>query len=211
MASATHTLYLGELRRLWSDNADSAHDLAHINRVWKTCETILASEPADTEILRPAAIFHDAILVPKGDPNRANASRLSADYAVKFLKSTRFPSAKLDAVHHAILAHSFSANIPCQSTEAKILQDADRLDALGAIGIARCFAVSGALGRALFDPSDPLAQNRPLDDHAYALDHFQTKLFKIPDTLHTQTAKAIAQDRIATMETFINTLIFESN
>jgi uncharacterized protein len=206
VASATQTLYLTELRRAWSSNTDSAHDLAHIMRVWKTCQTIALVEKADSEILLPSAIFHDIINLPKDDPNRANASLRSADYTVQFLKTSRFAHSKLGSVHHAIQAHSFSANVPCETLEAKILQDADRLDALGAIGIARCFAISGKLDRALFDPNDPLAENRALNEEVYALDHFQTKLFKIAETLHTDTAKTIASDRIAFMRTFCDTL-----
>ena len=77
--------------------------------------------------------------------------------------------------------------------EAKIVQDADRLEALGAIGLARVFAVSGALGLALFDGEDPFAQHRPLDDKRYALDHFQTKLLKLPQTMQTARGKQLAQ------------------
>lgn len=175
-------------------------------RVWKTCQIIAKQEQADTEILLPAAIFHDIINLPKSDPNRANASKLSADYAQKYLKTTRFAHSKIPAVHHAIHAHSYSANIACESVEAKILQDADRLDALGAIGIARCFAVSGAMGRALFHPTDPMAENRPLNDTEFALDHFQTKLFKIAETLHTDTAEDMAAARVTYMQQFCETL-----
>ena len=163
-------------------------------------------ENADTEILLPAAIFHDIINLPKTAPNRADASRLSADYVKKYLKTTRFAHAKIPAVHHAIHAHSYSANIPCDTLEAKILQDADRLDALGTIGIARCFAVSGAMGRPLFHPTDPMAKHRPLNEAEYALDHFQTKLFKIAETLHTAKAKEFATDRVTYMRQFCETL-----
>lgn len=82
---------------------------------------------------------------------------------------------------------------PPLTTEAKIVQDADRLEALGAIGLARLFAVSGALGLALFDGEDPFAQHRPLDDKRYALDHFQTKLLKLPQTMQTARGKQLAQ------------------
>lgn len=105
----------------------------------------------------------------------------------------QFPAEKIEAVCHAIAAHSFSAQIAPLTTEAKIVQDADRLEALGAIGLARVFAVSGALGLALFDGEDPFAQHRPLDDKRYALDHFQTKLLKLPQTMQTARGKQLAQ------------------
>ncbi len=78
-----------------------------------------------------------------------------------------------------IEAHSFSANIETRTLEAKILQDADRLDAIGVIGAARCFYIAGRMGSALYDSNDPMAENRPLDDKNYALDHFRTKLFNL--------------------------------
>lgn len=90
-------------------------------------------------------------------------------------------------------AHSFSAGIAPHSLEAKIVQDADRLEALGAIGLARVFAVSGALGVALFNAEDPFADARTLNDRAFALDHFQTKLLRLPDTMHTDVGRELAQ------------------
>ena len=107
---------------------------------------------------------------------------------------------------HAIEAHSFSANIETKSIEAKIVQDADRLDAIGAIGIARCFAVSGALGRPLLHPQDPLCEERNPDDAQYAVDHFYVKLFKLPDTMKTKSARIIATKRIDFMREYLKTL-----
>ncbi len=104
-----------------------------------------------------------------------------------------FPAEKLAGICHAIEAHSFSAKIAPTTPEAKIVQDADRLEALGAIGLARVFAVSGALGVALFDADDPFANRRPLNDKQFALDHFQTKLLKLPLTMQTERGKSLAQ------------------
>jgi len=98
-----------------------------------------------------------------------------------------FPAEKIKGVHHAIHAHSFSANVLPQTIEAKILQDADRLEALGAIGLARVFYVAGQLNTQLFHPEDPLAEQRIADDTLYALDHFPLKLFKLPSLMHTAT------------------------
>jgi len=104
-----------------------------------------------------------------------------------------FPPERYAAVEHAIEAHSFSAGIAPQSPEAKIVQDADRLEALGAIGLARVFAVSGALGVALFDARDPFADSRDVDDKAFALDHFQTKLLRLPETMQTEVGRELAR------------------
>ncbi|MEL2917790.1 HD domain-containing protein [Escherichia coli] len=125
----------------------------------------------------------------------ATAQKLAAEETRRLLREefVQFPAEKIEAVCHAIAAHSFSAQIAPLTTEAKIVQDADRLEALGAIGLARLFAVSGALGLALFDGEDPFAQHRPLDDKRYALDHFQTKLLKLPQTMQTARGKQLAQ------------------
>ena len=96
---------------------------------------------------------------------------------------------------HAILTHSFSANIKPESREAKILQDADRLDAICMVGAARCFYIAGRLGSGLYEPADPKAERRPLDDKSYAIDHFEVKLFKLADGFQTEYGKYLAMER----------------
>lgn len=165
----------------WAEG-DAAHDKAHLARVWANIKAIAPPE-ADMQVLRAACIFHDLVNLPKDAPNRAEASRLSAEAAIPLARAAGLPAEKLAAMAHAIEAHSFSASIPPETLEAKILQDADRIDALGAIGIARMFAVSGALAGPLYNPDDPAAQNRAPDDRRYAIDHFQTKLFTLAQTM----------------------------
>ncbi|WP_206682557.1 HD domain-containing protein [Paragemmobacter straminiformis] len=194
---------------LWANQTDGAHDLGHLDRVWRACRLIAMDEAADLDILAAAAYFHDAVNLPKDAPDRATASRQSADLAVAELAAMGFPPAKLAALHHAILAHSFSANIPPETPEAKILQDADRLEALGAIGIARMFLISGQMGGGLFDAADPMALNRPLDDRRYALDHIAVKLTRIAETMQTATGRAIAAERLEWMESFRTRLLSE--
>ena len=191
------------LKEEWAGQDDPSHDFAHIERVLASALKIQQSEGGDLDIIIPAVWFHDLINLPKDHPDRCNASLRSADRAVEILRyQTNISDKVAQEIHHAIHAHSFSANILPQTPEAKILQDADRLDALGCIGMMRTFAVSGALKRPLFDPDDPLAQTRELDDTKYALDHFEVKLFKVAETLHTQTAKDIAEERVAFMRSF---------
>ncbi|MFD1809448.1 HD domain-containing protein [Gemmobacter lanyuensis] len=104
--------YEAEVLRLWADRADGAHDLAHLRRVWANCQRIARFEGgADAEILMAAAFFHDAVNLPKDSPDRAQASRRSAEAAVAYLSGTDFPASKLPGVAHAIAAHSFSAGI----------------------------------------------------------------------------------------------------
>ena len=166
---------------------DAAHDIAHFHRVWMTAQGIMADEDSDPLVVLTACYFHDIVSLPKNHPERSHSSRLAARKTREILSRDfpDFPPDRYAAVEHAIEAHSFSAGIAPQSLEAKIVQDADRLEALGAIGLARVFAVSGALGAALFDADDPFAGTRELDDKAFALDHFQTKLLRLPDTMQT--------------------------
>jgi uncharacterized protein len=144
--------------------------------------------------------------VQKKSPDRCLASRQSAQQAWKFLKEIGFPSNLIPQISHAIEAHSFSANVEPLTIEAKVVQDADRLDALGAIGIGRCFATGAALGQQFYEPNDPFAENRTLDDHKFTVDHFEVKLFKIAEALRTETARGEGQKRVAFMRDFLGEL-----
>jgi len=190
-------------------SADASHDINHIERVVKTAGKISAEEGADSEIVITAAWLHDCVMLPKKHPERKTASKLAAEKAVTFLKETSFPSNKLTAVHHAIVAHSFSAGIEPETLEAKTVQDADRLDALGAIGIARCFMVGGDLDRPLYNPEDPFCETRNPDDSVWTIDHFYKKLFLLPELLHTESAKKEAETRIRFMKSFLKQLKHE--
>jgi uncharacterized protein len=189
---------------------DVAHDQGHLWRVLRLARSIATAEgPHDADVITVAAIMHDIITIPKNDPDRPKASLISAGCATRILLDAGFPHDRLAQVSHAIIAHSFSAQIEPLTPEAKALQDADRIDALGAIGVARCFAVSALLGRALVDPFDPLAKQRPLDESMYVLDHFQTKLLKLPETMCTQTGRRIAADRAVFIRQFIQQIADE--
>ncbi|WP_209598927.1 HD domain-containing protein [Ruegeria sp. HKCCSP351] len=181
---------------------DPAHDLAHLDRVWTNAQAI-ADAQADMPVLLAACYLHDLVNLPKNDPNRLFASRQSAAESGPILANLGFSDDQVQAAQHAIAAHSFSANIPPETLEARILRDADRLDALGAIGIARTFSVSGALGRVLYDPADPFAEARPLDDLRYSIDHWKVKLLTLPDDMLTDAGKQIAQARAGRMFQFL--------
>ena len=174
---------------------DSAHDISHLRRVASTAMVIGAAEGANLRILTAAAYFHDLVNLPKNHPTRHEASSLSAARALEILpvQFPQFPREYYQAVAHAIEAHSFSAAIVPKTIEAKVLQDADRLEALGAIGIARVFYIAGKLGQALFDGADPLAKDRPLDDKHYAVDHFRVKLLRLHETMQTNTGRKLAR------------------
>lgn len=185
---------------------DAAHDISHVQRVVNTAKKLAMEEGADLSIVLPAAYLHDCFTYPKDHPNRKQSSIIAAKKAVAFLESIDYPRQYHDAIAHAIEAHSFSANIRPNTLEAKVVQDADRLDALGAIGITRCIQVSTEFDAQLYDNKDIFAQQRELDDKQFTLDHFQTKLFKIAETMNTESARREAQKRKAFMQTYIEQL-----
>lgn len=203
--------YRAHVAAVWAqDPADGAHDIGHLSRVWANARTIALDEAqVDWQVLEAAVWFHDLVNLPKDSPERARASTLSAAAAVEFLRRDGFPEAKLVAVAHAIAAHSFSAGIAPETAEARILQDADRLEALGAVGLARMFLISGRMGRAILDMDDPLALARPLDDRQFALDHLETKLFGLPETMQTRTGRMLAEERAEWMMSFRTRLLAE--
>jgi uncharacterized protein len=191
--------------------ADGAHDLAHVRRVWRQAKRIAdeLGEPVDRLVLVAATYLHDLVSYEKDDPRRAQSSRDSAAEARRRLAALGFPAARLDAVAHAIEAHSHSAGIAPRSAEARVLQDADRLEALGAIGLARTFYVAGRMGSELFDADDPFARQRPLDDSRYAVDHFARKLFGLEATMQTPPGRRLARERTAVLERFLDDLARE--
>jgi uncharacterized protein len=187
-----------------ANGTDGSHDLSHIVRVWRNAERIARTEPGcDTRVLLAATILHDCVAVEKNAPQRPHASRLSATRAREIVGPLGWARDRVDALAHAIETHSFSGGLTPRTAEAKILRDADRLDAIGAIGIARCFHVGGRMGGALYHPGDPGAEARPLDDRAYALDHFPAKLFKLSDGFLTSEGRRLAAARVALMTGFV--------
>ena len=182
---------------------DEAHDLSHIRRVVHNAVQFAEVEGAALEVVLPAAWLHDCVVVPKDSPFRSQASRMAADTAVTFLQSQSYPAQHLKAIAHAIAAHSFSAQIPPETIEAKVVQDADRLDAIGAVGIARAFIIGGKLGRPIYDEMDPFCLEREPDDFAATVDHFYTKLFKLVDTMQTDAGRREAQIRTQFMHDYL--------
>ncbi|ARO23346.1 HD domain-containing protein [Rhizobium sp. S9] len=191
-----------------AEGDDGSHDLAHILRVFRNAMRIHAGEGGDGRILAAAVLLHDCVAVEKNSPLRAKASALAAEKASVILSELGWSEADIEAAAHAITAHSFSAVAP-QTLEAKILQDADRLDAIGMVGVARCFYIGGRMGSGLYDPFDPAGANRPLDDKRYAIDHFQTKLFKLAEGFQTETGRRIAAARDKSLRDFLSAFMDE--
>lgn len=189
---------------------DGAHDLNHLHRVWQTAQALLAEETgADAMVVQAACYLHDIVNLPKDHPDRAQASRMAAQLATEKLTEAGFPAGKLVGVAHAIEAHSFSAAIAPTTIEAKIVQDADRLDALGAVGLARMFYTAGRMGSALAHPSDPLGLQRVQDDRAFSLDHIAVKLAKLPGTMQTGAGRKLGEARLKFLLSFRDAFVTE--
>ena len=186
--------------------SDAAHDLSHVRRVVRTAVQLAEAEGAVMDVVYPAAWLHDCVVVPKDSADRSKASTLAAEAATAFLRSVEYPSQYLDDIHHAIEAHSFSRGMIARTLEAKVVQDADRLDALGAIGIARCFSVGGRLGRLFYSPIDPFCEERPPDDLQWTVDHFFQKLLRLEHTMQTATGRDEAGRRTVFIQAFLEKL-----
>ena len=185
---------------------DPAHDFQHVLRVYRNTEKICHEENIDSKLVLCAALLHDVVSYPKSDKRSKLSSIESAVKAKKILKKFNFPENEIKIISDAIEDHSFSRNVVPKTIEGKILQDADRLDALGSIGLARVFATSGSLNRAFYHPDDPFCEKRNPDDDVWTLDHFFQKLLKIGDLMNTKSAKIEARERTLVMESFLEQL-----
>ena len=196
-----------QARRHYSDQ-DPVHDFDHILRVLTLAERIGVAEGADMDVLRAAALLHDV--------GRDEAQRLGQDHAVYAAKRAReilsdAVPADVDAVVEAILAHRFRSGPPPESLEGRVLFDADKLDAIGAIGVARAFAYSGRAGKRLWAPvaEDYVAQWQRGDvasDEHTAIHEFVVKLRRLKERLFTATGRRIAEGRHAAMVEFFRRL-----
>lgn len=192
-----------------ASSEDPAHDLLHFRRVVGLAKEICKREGGNPEIVVPAAWLHDFVIIPKDNPLRSQASRIAAEKACEFLSFIDYPEKFHSDIVHAIHAHSFSANIETKTLEAMIVQDADRLDGLGAIGIARCFATAGLLKRAFYNLEDPFCENRVADDLEFTVDHFYKKLFKTAETLKTNYGIEEGRRRVQVMKDYLSSLRLE--
>jgi uncharacterized protein len=191
------------------DDEDGAHDLAHIVRVWRNAKLIQRAEGGDLEVLAAAVLLHDCVQVAKDSPLRSKASLLAANEARVRLEALGWEPSHIDTVAYAIESHSFSAGVAPTSIEGCILQDADRLDAIGLSGIARCFYTAGRMGSRLYDLADPGAKARPLDDGRNALDHFPKKLLTLEGSFKTRKGQELAKERHLRLDEFYRALLAE--
>ena len=185
---------------------DPAHDFEHIMRVYHNAQKIVKKEKANPKLVLSAALLHDIVSYPKSSKRSKLSSVDSAKKSKLILKKYDFTVEEITVVSDAIKEHSFSQNKIPQTLEGKILQDADRLDALGAIGIARVFATSGSLNRSFYNIDDPFCNKRNPDDDIWAVDHFFNKLLKLESLMNTTSGKIEAKRRTRILKEFLKQL-----
>jgi len=185
---------------------DPAHDFSHALRVCQNAKVIGEEEGADMQVVILAALLHDVGSGLKLQNRSAESEARRLATVEEFLNRKDLPEEVREKVLHAVEVHSFSKGIVPATLEAKILQDADRLDAMGAIGIARVFLTGGALGRDLYSPEDPFCREREPDDGMWNLDHFYRKLLKLEDGMHTETGKRLAKRRGIVLRRYLSDL-----
>ncbi len=185
---------------------DSAHDLGHILRVARLALQLALEEGADPATCVAGALLHDLVYRPKNHPESAQTAAMAADLVPLWCLETPGLEGRAEAIAAAVASHSWSGGGTPGSLEAAVVQDADRLEALGAIGVARVFATGASFGAGLWHPLDPWAEQRDLDDKAWSLDHFEKKLLRLADGMKTAAGRRLAEDRQRALLAFLAAL-----
>ena len=178
---------------------DPAHDFEHVMRVYRNAQIISKNENGNEKLILSAVLLHDIIKIK----NRKNSALKSAKVSEIILKENCFLDDEIKIISDAIKEHSFSKGKIPSTIEGKILQDADRLDAIGAIGLARVFSFSGSNNRPFYDPKDPFSKNRNLNDNKWTIDHFYEKLLFLEGKMNTKTGKLLAKKRTIILKNFL--------
>ncbi len=204
-----------EQAKQWYINTDAVHDFSHIERVYRMAGRLAKTEGADLEIVRAAALLHDADGTTPGSESRLDHHLRSAEIAGSVLKAEGWSDERVKAVQHCIRAHRFRDDRePPATIEAKCLFDADKLDVLGAIGAVRVTVYAALAGTPFYsEPSQTFlltGKEEPGELHSAYHEHL-FKLLKVESRLFTQTAKLIARERTAYLELFFERLIQEIN
>ncbi len=185
---------------------EPAHDFFHVERVAANASAIARAEAAPEVVPVTAALLHEIFTLPKSHPDASKAGDLAAEHARELLEREGAPKTLALPICHAIRDHAFSKGVVPDALASRILQDADRLDALGAIGLARMWATCADMKRPFYAPEDPFCTSRDPDDKSWGLDHVYKKLLLVPERLHTKTAKAMAEKRVAFLHAYLAAL-----
>ncbi len=189
-------------------DAESAHDFNHVLRVTATAEHLARAEGADVEIVRAAALLHDIARLDEDRTGQGDHAEMAARRAREILVERGVDAEKADAVAHAIASHRFRGLVQPKTLEAKILFDADKLDSIGAIGVARAYAIAGALNQPLWSEvqADAEATRGQHNSNHSPYAEFLVKLRRIRELIYTSTAKRIAEERHRYMNDFFERL-----
>ena len=204
-----------ESAREWYPQTDPVHGYDHIVRVYHTAENLALSEGADLEIVRAAALLHDIEGSYSTSDERHNHHQQSADIAAAILRAEGWDEERIAAVQHCIRAHRYrDRREPPATLEAKVLFDADKLDVLGAVGVARVIGYAVQAGQPVYAPPSPhflaTGEQEPGEPHSAYHEHL-FKLRHIRERLFTAAARAIAEERHAYLEAYFQRLIAEFN
>jgi uncharacterized protein len=202
-----------EQARLWYASSDAVHDFEHVLRVYRMAERLAEAEHADLEIVRAAALLHDAEGTMPGAESRTNHHHASAEFAAEILRREGWDPERIAAVQHCIRAHRYrDRSEPPRTIEAKVLFDADKLDVLGAIGVARVVAYATLAGQPWYaEPSEQFrqtGQEEPGEPHSSYHEHL-FKLRKVRERMFTETARLIAAERLRYLDEYFERLIDE--
>lgn len=199
----------------------SAHNLDHVMRVYNLCKLLAKyEENVDSDILIPAALLHDIARVEESEDKTGKTDHavLGSEIASDILKALGYDDEKIEKIKHCITTHRFRTDNEPKTIEAKILFDSDKLDAIGAVGIARSFMLSGQYGQRLVLNNSidnylatNTAENERIKDNSKHTPfiEYEVKYKKIPDKLYTKKAKEIGNERLEFMEEFFNRLKLE--
>ena len=199
-----------EFVKLVFENDYSGHDFFHTLRVYKAAGRIAEAEGANVEIVQLAALLHDV-----DDHKLSPETHANKDKARAFLRENNVSEPEIEMICRIISEVSFSSGIIPDALESRCVQDADRLDALGAVGIARTFAYGGSHHREMFNPDIPPKLSMTREEYAgsksTSINHFYEKLFLLKDLMNTETAKQIAIRRENFMRDFVDQFMAEWN
>ena len=196
------------VKKLYLKN-DPSHDFEHIMRVYKNAEKICKTESVNKKLVLISVLLHDIVKKSQSRKSSKSSADLSAEKSLDILRKLNIPKLEIDIITEAIRNHSFTKKKISKTIEGRILQDADRLDAIGAIGIARAFCVSGVKNRPFYNPNNPFAKKRTLNDKKWALDHFFKKLLLLENQMNTKFGKIEARRRTIILKKFIDNLKLE--
>ena len=186
--------------------ARAVRGILGVGREFRLAHGLAKEEGADPEICVAAALLHDLVYRPKNHPESPRTAQMAAELVPLWCHTTAGLESRADAIAAAVASHSWSGGGTPATLEAAVVQDADRLEALGAIGVARVFATGASFGAGLWHPEDPWAEGRDLNDKAWSLDHFERKLVKLAADMKTRSGRDLAESRQRAMLDYLEAL-----